>query len=121
MVVVPLPNPAAHKQDAPGSAHTESNQWLRYAAGGSLIAGALLLVTGKYRAGMLAAAAGTALAAIDQQDIIHEWWTALPTLADDAGRILNQVQGVVETFDAQREKLHALVHRPSSASVNPPA
>ena len=120
MVVVPLPNPAALTQDAPGSAHSESSQWLRYAAGGSLLAGAVLLLTGKYRIGMLAAAAGTALAALDQQDVVREWWTALPTLADDAGRILNQVQGVVQTFDAQREKLHSLVHR-AVPPPNPPA
>jgi len=121
MVVVPLPNPAAPAQGATGSAQQDSNQWLRYAAGGSLLAGAVLLLTGKYRIGMLAAAAGTALAALDQQDVVREWWTALPVLADDAGRLLNQVQGMVDTFDAQRDKLHALVRRPSAASANPPA
>jgi hypothetical protein len=111
MVVVPLPNPPADLQVAPDAAQDDSNYWLRVAAGGSLLAGALLFFSGKHRAGLLAALAGTSLAMIDQQETVLGWWNALPGLIDEGGRILGQAQGVVDNLDTQRQKLKTLVGR----------
>ena len=109
MVVVPLPNPATEAPAKPAAAKAESYPWLRYAAGGSLLAGGLLLMGGKQRAGLLATITGAALAMLDQQDAVQAWWVALPGLVDDASRMLHQVEGVVESLDAQREKIRSLV------------
>jgi hypothetical protein len=111
MVVVPLANPGAKPESTPASGDTEANRWLRFAASGSLVAGGILLLSGKHRAGLMAAVAGTAMAMLNQQETVRTWWGALPHLIDDAGRVLNQVQGVVENLDTQRAKLRTLVGR----------
>jgi len=111
MVVVPLPNPAASAPARPDAARPESNYWLRVAAGGSLLAGAILLLNGKNRIGLLATATGAALAMLDQRETVEAWWQALPGLIDDAERMLGQVEGVIENLDQQREKIRALVQK----------
>lgn len=111
MVVVPLPNPVSSAHAAPGAAKTASSYWLRIAAGSSLVAGGILLLNGKHRAGLLATVTGTALAMLDQQEVVQAWWLALPSLIDDAERMLGQVDGVVQSLDQQREKLRTLVRK----------
>jgi hypothetical protein len=107
MVVVPLPNPAVNSPAEPDA--DRSKYWLKVAAGGSLVASGILLLSGKHRAALLAAITGTALTMVDQQETVRTWWESLPGLIDNAGRMLNQVQGVVENVDSQRAKLRALV------------
>jgi hypothetical protein len=111
MVVVALANPAGNPEKNAESCEPESSRWVRLAAGGSLLAGGILFVKGKHRAGLVAAIAGTTLAILNQQETVRTWWSALPGLIDDAGRVLGQVQGVVDNLDTQREKLRALVRR----------
>ena len=60
---------------------------------------------------MVAAASGTALALLDQQETLRSWWNALPGYIDDVQKLLGQVQGAVEAFDVQREKLHQVLSR----------
>jgi hypothetical protein len=110
MVVVPLPNPANNAEVDP-AARKGSGEWVRYAAGGSLLAGGILLLSGKRRAGLLAAATGTALTMVDQQEAVEAWWFALPGLIDHAARMLNQVEGVLDNLEAQREKIRAMVKK----------
>jgi hypothetical protein len=115
MVVVPLANPGANPganpESTPANGDTETHRWLRFAASGSLVAGGILLLSGKPRAGLFAALSGTALAMLNQQETVRTWWGALPNLIDDAGRVLGQVQGVVDNLDSQRQKLRTLVGR----------
>lgn len=115
MVVVPLANPASNTALQPTAAESESNCWLRVAAGGSLLTGGILLLYGKHRAGLLAAAVGTSLAMLDQQSTVSEWWAAVPGIIDNAGRVLGQVQSVVDNLESQRDKLRTLVGKHSQA------
>jgi hypothetical protein len=115
MTVVELPVPPNDPRPA-GNAkvaatRTDSPEWVRYAAGGALLAGGLLLVTGKPKAGLVAAATGAALAMIDQQDTVNAWWLALPGMIDNASRMLRQVEGVIENVDTQRARIRALVKK----------
>jgi hypothetical protein len=111
MVVVPLPQPENEFKPAPRPREAEQLNWVRIAASGTLLAGGLLLLNGKRRAGLVAAASGTALAMLDQQETLRIWWNALPGYIDDLQKLLGQVQGTVEVFDAQREKLHQVLSR----------
>jgi hypothetical protein len=111
MVVVPLPNPA-NNAAADGAAQTpHSNDWLRYAAVGSLVAGGVLLLSGNRKAGLLATMTGATLAMLEQQEAVQAWWLALPGLIDDAGKMLQQAEGLIENFEAQRARIHALVKK----------
>ena len=66
---------------------------------------------GERRAGMVAAASGTALAMIDEKNTLLSWWNAMPGYIDQVQRVLSQVQTTVDDVDAKREALHRVLAR----------
>ena len=115
MVVVPLSKPADDPDNRPETAPegSEENraQMVRVAAAGTLVASGALLLTGNRRAGMLTAAAGTALAMLDEQATLRLWWDALPVYLDEAQALLGRLQGAIDDNATQREKLRAIFAR----------
>jgi hypothetical protein len=117
MVVLPLSKfPNEFNQDTsaaqPGpSPKSESINWIRIASAATLVAGGALLLGGKRRSGLFAAATGTALALLDQQDLLRKWWLVLPAYIDNIQELLNHAEGAVEEFAAQREKLGKVLGR----------
>ncbi len=99
------PRPAKHLRD-----EGEVN-WLRVTAAATLVTGGALLLAGKNRLGLFAAAAGTSLAMIDQQDTLKKWWVLLPGYITQVQGVLNQVDNAVEEFAAQREKIGHVLGR----------
>jgi hypothetical protein len=90
---------------------SEATNWARIAAGGSLLASGLLLLTGNRRAGLLTAAAGTALALLDQQETVREWWEALPGYIDNVQNTLCRVEASVSELENQRARLERVLSR----------
>jgi hypothetical protein len=88
-----------------------SVSWLRVTSAATLVTGGALLLAGKHRAGLVAAAAGTSLAVLDQQDTLKKWWAHLPGYIADVQGILAQVEGAVEEFAHQRERLGKAIGR----------
>ena len=86
-------------------------EWARIASGAGLLVGALLLLAGKRRAGLVAAAAGTTLAVLDQQETVKELWNALPIYIDKAQGVLGKVDATVSEVAAQRERLQKILSR----------
>jgi hypothetical protein len=111
MVVVPLSKPANDSDVTPGAENSESINWIGFAAGGSLVAAGLLLLVGERRAGMVAAASGTALAMLNEKETLLSWWNAMPGYIDQVQRVLSQVQTTVDDVDAKREALHRVLAR----------
>ena len=111
MPVVPLRQLEYDYEPELCASEAECMSWIGYAAGGTRIVGALLLLAGKRRAGTVAAAAGAALTLLDQKETLNAWWNALPVYIDDIQRILDQVQETVEEIAIQREKLHRILAR----------
>ena len=111
MPVVPLRQQENDFAPELRASDAECMSWIGYAAGGTLIAGGLLLMAGKRRAGMVAAASGAALALLDQKETLNAWWNALPGYIDDIQRLLDQVQGTVEEIAIQRENLRRIFDR----------
>ena len=56
MVVVPLPQPENEFNPARRACADKAPNWVRFAASGTLVAGGVLLMTGRRRAGLVAAA-----------------------------------------------------------------
>ena len=83
--------------------------WVRMAAVGTLALSGVLLMSGRKRAGLVAAVSGTALAMLDKQDSLKAWWETLPIYLDDVQLMLGRAQGAVDNFSAQREKLHDII------------
>jgi cupin superfamily acireductone dioxygenase involved in methionine salvage len=81
---------------------------MRIGVGASLLTGSLLLLTGKRKAGLLVTAAGTALAMLDNREVVAEWWEALPQHLDKAQQILNQTQHTIDDLTAKRDKIFEL-------------
>jgi hypothetical protein len=109
MVVVPL----THRERESGAARRysspEGTNWARVAAGGGLLVGGLLLLTGNKRAGLVTAGAGTALAMLDQQDAVQACWNALPGYIDAVQRLLTSVEETVVELAEQRNRLHQIL------------
>jgi hypothetical protein len=111
MVVVPL---TQSEKDTPVERRgcgAEGTSWARIAAGGTLLASGLLLLTGNRRAGLATAAAGTALALLDQQEAVRAVWDALPGYIDDVQHLLSRVEDSVAEVSLQRERLHRVLNR----------
>jgi hypothetical protein len=89
----------------------EGTNWARIASGASLLASGLLLLTGKRKAGLLSAVAGTALAILDQQATVKSFWHSMPGYIDRAQHLLGQVEETVSEVAAQRERLHRILTR----------
>ena len=79
------------------------------AAVGSLALSGVLLMSGKRRAGLVAAVSGTALAMLDQQESLKAWWETLPIYLADVQMMLSRAQGAVENVSVQRDKLHKIM------------
>jgi hypothetical protein len=111
MVIVPLSKPVNDSPTTPGSLESETLNWAGFAAGGALVAAGFLLLSGQRRAGMVAAASGTALAMLDQQETLHSWWNALPGYIDQVQELLGQVQDTVNDIAVKREALRRVLAR----------
>jgi hypothetical protein len=111
MVVVPLSQPVNDFSAMPEIVESETMNWVGFAAGGTLVTAGLLLLAGERRAGMVAAASGTALALLDQQQTLHSWWNALPGYIDQVQDVLAKVQETVNEVAAKRQELSRVLAR----------
>jgi hypothetical protein len=103
------PKPSYPQGQAEDSPPEQSNRdWVGIASGSALLAGALLLLSGRKRAGLVVAAGATAVTMLDQKETILDWWHALPQHLDNVQRFLDQTQHRVENLSAAREKLHGI-------------
>jgi hypothetical protein len=75
------------------------------------VAGGLLLLNGRRRAGLAVAASGTALAMLDQQEVLRALWNEIPGYIDDLQGMLSKVQSTVDELSAQRERLHRILSK----------
>ena len=106
MVVVPLPKPEKSTGEAPGALESCSVNWVTMTAAATLAAGGALMVCGRPRAGLVAAATGMALTVLDQQEIVVAWWKALPNYLAEIQEVLGRVQDTIDDVSAQHERLH---------------
>lgn len=111
MVLIPLTRPANDLAKTPETVESETMNWVGFAAGGTLVAAGLLLLAGERRAGVVAAAAGTALAMLDQQETLQSWWNALPVYIDEVQGVLGKVQNTVNEVANKRETLRRVLTR----------
>ncbi len=109
MGVLPLSKLPRNFDAVPIAPKPKPINWLRYGAAATLVASGALLLTGSRRAALVAAATGTTLAMIDQQDTLKKWWSVLPTYIGDVQRLLETVEGTVDEFAAQRQKIGEVI------------
>ena len=107
MSVIPIPRQPNSVPDV----EDQPSPTLRLAAGGPLLAGAVLLLAGQRKAGLAFTAAGTALTLLHEKEATVRWWAALPLVLTSAQRFIGKAQNAMDEIDAHRQKLHNLVRR----------
>lgn len=78
---------------------------INIAAGTALIAGGLLMLGRQRRAGMVVAAAGSALALLDHEETLRAWWQQLPGFVNQVQGVIGQVQEKVSEITARRHSI----------------
>jgi hypothetical protein len=93
---------------APAS-EAKSQDWTNWVAAGAVVAGGALMVTGNRRAGLAIAAAGTALALIDEQDAVAAFWKNLPQYLTQAQDFIDQVEHYMAEASIQGQRLQSIL------------
>ncbi|HET7104769.1 MAG TPA: hypothetical protein VFI20_11835 [Terracidiphilus sp.] len=94
--------------------------WVKVAAGGTLIASGILLLAGQRRAALAAAASGTALALVDQQDTLRALWNQIPGYIDQAQTMIRKAQDAVSDVAVKRESLRSVLSGKGEARPSQP-
>lgn len=111
MGVTAFPHPANLPQGEIMKSNRNEPDWIGIAVGATFLTGALLLLSGKKKAGLAVTTGAMALTLLDQQETIREWWNTLPKYLDDAQRLLDQAQSTIEDLAAKRDKLRSMFNR----------
>src|SRR5277367_6384322 len=85
--------------------------WTRSVAAGTLLTSAILLILGKRKAAIAVAAAGGAVALIEDPDSVRRFWNEVPDYVKAGQRLLARVEGLVEQAGEQGERLKDLLRR----------
>jgi hypothetical protein len=85
--------------------------WTRSLAAGTLLTSAILLVLGRRKAALAVAAAGGAVALIEDPDGVRKFWNEIPNYVQAGQRMLARFEGVIEQVAEQGESLKDVLKR----------
>jgi hypothetical protein len=85
--------------------------WTHFLAAGTVIAGGILIASGRRRAGLAVAAAGTGLALAHEQESVKLWWKRLPGLLDQAQHFLDRTELFLKEAAEQGHRLQSILKR----------
>lgn len=83
--------------------------WTRSVAAGSLVVGAILLITGKRRSGLAVAAAGAAVTLLENPKAIKDAWDSMPRLMRASQDFLVRVEDFVDELNKQGIRLRKVL------------
>jgi len=85
--------------------------WTRSLAAGTLLTSAILLVLGKRKAALAVAAAGGAVALIEDPDAVRKFWNDIPSYVQAGQRLLARIEGLIEQAAEQGDHLKDVLKR----------
>jgi len=85
--------------------------WTRTVAIGALIAGVVLLLSGKRKAGVAVAAGGTILGLVEEPETMKDWWDSMPRYVANAQQFLGKVEGFVEQLAEQGSTVRRIMRK----------
>jgi hypothetical protein len=88
-----------------------SAPWTRSVAAGTLITSAILLVLGRRKAALAVAAAGGAVALIEDPESVRKFWNDIPSYVKAGQKLLARVEGLVEQAGEQGARLRDVLKR----------
>jgi len=112
MTAVPLPRTGEPTQLLPVGPKTPAQQdWTHLIAAGTLIAGGALLVSGRKKTGLAVAIAGTAIALLDEPEMVQSWWRSMPGVLSNAQVFLDKVEQYMGAAAEQGHRLQGVFRR----------
>jgi len=109
--MVPTPSTSTELLPLAPGAPVKQQDWTHLIAAGTVLAGGALMVTGHKKVGMAMAAAGTALALLDEPAVIEGWWKNLPGYLNQAQDFLEKMEGYIEGVSTQGRRVQSLLRR----------
>lgn len=85
--------------------------WTHLIAAGTLIAGGALLVSGRKKSGIAVAIAGTAIALLDEPEMLQSWWRSMPGVLSNAQHFLDKVEEYMGAAAEQGQRLQSVFRR----------
>lgn len=86
------------------------NHWTRSVAAGSLVISALLLISGRRKSGIAIAAAGAAVALLENPEAVRDVWNRLPDMARTGHEVLSRVEDFMEELNRQGVRLRKMAN-----------
>jgi|ERR1700721_1298805 hypothetical protein len=83
--------------------------WTRSVAAGSLIVGALLLISGKRRSGIAVAAAGAAVALLEDPQAVRSVWDSMPRYVRSGQDFMLRLEDFVDELNKQGIRLRKVL------------
>jgi hypothetical protein len=83
--------------------------WTRTIAAGSLVVGALLLISGRRKSALAVSAAGAAVALLENPDIVREAWASMPRMVRASQDFLVRIEDFVEELNKQGGRIRKVV------------
>ena len=111
MGVTAFPNPASVSQGEIMKSKQNGRDWVGIAAGGTFLAGALLMLSGKKKAALAVTGSAMAMSLLDQRETVREWWTSIPRHLDNAERFLGHAENTIKDLASKRDKLRSMFNR----------
>jgi hypothetical protein len=89
----------------------KSVPWTRSLAAGTLITSAVLLVLGQRKAALAVAAAGGAVALIEDPDSVRNFWNDIPSYVQSGQKMLGRLEGLIEQVAEQGAQFKDVLKR----------
>jgi hypothetical protein len=83
--------------------------WTRSVAAGSLAAGAVLLLTGRRRSGLVVAAAGAAVALLENPEVVRDAWNSLPRYIRSGQDFIARTEDFVQELNRQGNRIRNVI------------
>jgi hypothetical protein len=106
MSIISIPRRKSDRTEYPSGLPDDARDWIDIFAGGSLLAGGLLLLTGRRRMGLVLSVTGAALTLLGQQETVQAWWEQFPGYVDRVQNMVGRVQTSMDELSATRDSLH---------------
>lgn len=88
-----------------------NKNWVRTVAAGTLVTGAVLLASGKRKAGLAIAVAGTVFALVEDPEGVKKVWNNIPDYLDNGHNLLSRFEKFIGELSSQGEKLRSVVEK----------
>jgi hypothetical protein len=92
-------------------AATAEPHWVRILSAGALITGAVLLATGKRKAGIALTAVGATAALLEDTESTKEIWDSIPTYIESGQQVLGRIERFVEDIAEQGERVRKMINQ----------